>query len=168
MYLSKFPFHEPNDEKSANSVESINLVRDAAKYEDICLTPLKRDFIPDFSPPESESSKRQPAASMTSTNARNGPESSARVIHSPVASSSHANLNDGIEAPLILTSHNLNSLQTSPSSSKLAPQGGIIVSGFRILRGSTSLFNLVLEHMIASVTTEPASFESAMQTPNTP
>ena len=165
MYLSKFPFHEPNDEKPASSVKSINLVRDEAKYEDIYLTPLKRDFIPDFSPPESKSSKRQPAASMTSTNARNGPESSARVIHSPVASSSHANLNDGIEAPLMVTPHNSNSLQTSPSSSKLAPHGGNIASGFHILLGSTSLLNLVLEHKIASVT-EPVSFESSvMQTP---
>ena len=171
LNLSKFPFREPNDEKPVNSVDSINQVRDKAKYEDICLTPPKRDIIPDF-PPELESSKRQPVASMTSTNARNGPESTARVINSPVASSSHANLNDSIEVPLIVTSHNSNSLQTSPSSGgnspTLAPHGGIIASGFHILRGSTSLPNLVLEHKITSVTTEPVSFESAMQTPIPP
>ena len=168
LNLSKFPFREPNDEKPVNSVDSIYQVRDKTKCEDICSTPPKRDIIPDF-PPELESSKRQPVASMTSTNARNGPESTARVIHSPVASSSHANLNDSIEVPLIVTSHNSNSLQTSPSSGgnspKLAPHGGILAS---FLRGSTSLPNLVLEHKITSVTTEPVSFESAMQTPIPP
>ena len=39
-----------------------------------------------------------------------------------------------------------------------------MASGFHILRGSTSLPNLVLEHKTASVTTEPVSFESAIQT----
>ena len=166
--ISRFPFQEPNDEKLVNGVEPVNHVPDKTKYEDICLTPPKRDFRPDFSS-ELGSSKRQPAVSITSTNARSGPESPPRIIHSPVASSSDANLNDNTETPLIMieTSHDSNTLQTSSSggnSPKLASHGGIMASGFHILRGSTSLPNLVLEHKTASVTTEPVSFESAIQT----
>ena len=163
--LSRSPFQEPYDEKPASSVE---FFQDKAKYGDICLTPPK----PDFLPPELESFKRQPqaAASMASTNLRNGPESPARVIYSPVTSSSHAHLNDSIETPLTMTgtSHGSNSSQTSSSGEntpKLAPHESIKSRSHThiYLQGSTSLPNLVLEHEVASVT-EPVSFESAMQT----
>ena len=169
--LSRSPFQEPYDEKPASSsVEFVNHLQDKAKYRDIFLTPPKCDFRPASLPPELEPSKRQPADSMALTNLRNGPESLARIIYSPFASSSHAYLNDSIEASLIMTggtSNDSNSSQTLPSSGentpKLAPQGNIVASRHISLRGSTSLPNLVLEHE-ATYATEPVSFESAMQT----
>jgi hypothetical protein len=170
--LSRSFFQEPYDEKPASSVEFINHFQDKAKYRDICPTPPKPDFRPDILPPELEPSKRQPAASMASTNLRNGPESPAQVIYSPVASSGHAHLNDSIETSSIMTGtpHDSNSSQTLPSSGentpKLSPHGSIMASRSHThisLRGSTSLPNLVLEQEFASVT-EPVSFESDMQT----
>ena len=177
--LSKFPFQEPYDDKPANSVKPINYVQDKAKCGgDICLTPPKRDFRPDLSPPELEPSMRLPAASMSSTNLRNGTESPKRVIHSPVASSGNApsHLNDSIKTPLIMTesSHDSNSSQVLPPSNenipKLALHGDLIASRFHTpisLRGSTSLPNLVLEQEVDGVT-EPVSFESALQTQTVP
>ena len=159
--LSRFPFEEPYDEKPADSVELSNYIQDKTKYGDMYLTSLKRDSSPDFSPPESEPSKRPPAASMASAN---GPGSPGRIIYSP------AHLNDSIETPLIMTeteaetSHDSNSSQSLPSSGgnspKLSPHGAIITSGFHTLRGSTSLPNLVLEHEIATNSiTEPVSWQ---------
>ena len=122
-----------------------------------------------------EPPKRQPGASMASTNLRNGPESPVRVIHSPVASTSHAHLNDSIETSLNMTeiSHDSNSSQTLPSSGgntpKLAPHESIMASRSHTHispRGSTSLLNLVLEPEVASVT-EPDSSESSMQNSDT-
>ena len=173
--LSRFTFQEPYDEKSANSVEFINHVQDNPKEGDICLTPRKCDFRPDFSPPELEPSKRQPATSMSSTNSRNEIESPARVIYSPVASSSHALPNYKIETPLIIrteTSHDSNSSQTLPSSDgntpKRAPHGDVVASGFHTLRGSTSLPNLVLGHEVASATTQPVSSQQTQILPPEP
>ena len=169
--LSRSP-QEPYDEKPASSnVEYINHLQDKAKYRDINLTPPKCDFRPASLPPELESSKKQPADSMASTNLRNGPESLARIIYSPVASSSHAHLNDSIETTLIMTgtSHNSSSSQTlpCPPSAKLAPHGNFMASRFHTTHtsplGSTSSPNLVLEQEVTNAT-EPVSFESAMQT----
>ena len=169
----------PTHDRSHSDIKGFNLSRspfqahkyfqDKAKHGDICLTPPKRDFRPDFFPPESEPSKKQPAASMPSTNLRNGPESPARAIHSPVASSCHAHLNNNIKTPLIMTgtSHDLSSLQTLPSfggnTPKLAPHES---TGFRAHispRRSTSLPNIVLGHEVASVT-ESVPYKSAMHT----
>ena len=119
-----------------------------------------------------EPPKKQLVSSMASTNLRNGPVSPARVIHSPVAFSSHAHLNDSIETSLIMAeiSHDSNSSQPLPSSGgntpKVAPHESIMASRSNTHispRGSTSLPNLVLETEVASVT-EPDAFESAIQT----
>ena len=169
----------PTHDRSDSDIKGYSLSRspfqahkyfqDKAKHGDICLTPPKGDFRPDFLPPESEPSKRQPVVSIPSTNLRNGPESPARAIHPPVPSSCHAHLNDNIKTLLIMTgtSHDLNSSQTLPSfggnTLKLAPHEN---TGFRVHispRRSTSLPNIVLGHKIASVT-EPVPYRSAMQT----
>ena len=165
--LSRSPFQElAYDEKPASSVESINCFQDKAEYGDSFLTPPKRDFRPGFLPPELETSKRQPAASMVSTNSLNRPESPARVIYSPVASSCHTHLNDSIETSLIMAGTSHDSQSSGGSTPKLAPHGSVMASEFGThisLRRSTSLPNLVLGHEVASVM-EPVSFESAMQT----
>ena len=162
--LSRFPFQEPYDEKPASSVEFINYFQDKA---------TARRHLSDVLPPELEPPKRQPAASVASTILCNGPESPARVIYSPIASSSHAHLDDSIETSLNMTetSHDSNSSQTLPSpvesTPKLAPHASIMASKSHThisLRGSSSLPNLVLEPEVTTSVTEPDSFESAMQT----
>jgi NYN domain len=77
-------FQDPYDMKSTNSVEFMNNFRDETRCADSenSRTPSKHDTKHDSLPPYLE---RQLAVSSTALN--NGPETSARVVHSPVASS---------------------------------------------------------------------------------
>ena len=76
-------FQDPYDEKPTSSVEFMNNFRDEARStdSDISRTPPKRDTKHDSLPPYLE---RQLAVSSMALN--NGPETPAKVVHSPVAS----------------------------------------------------------------------------------
>ena len=156
--LSKSPFQE------SHGVEFMDYFQDEMKRRGNSRMSPKHNGNRDFLPPDLEQPKGQPAASYVASSAlRNVPESPARVIHSPVAASSHTNLNGSIDRPPAVTAHDSNSSKTIPTPNTSAgstpmPSGS---STHFNLRGSTSLPNLV-QHEVASVT-EPVLFESAVR-----
>ncbi|KAF8803943.1 DUF537-domain-containing protein [Phlegmacium glaucopus] len=166
---SRFPSQESHDEKSTN-VEIMDYIQDQTRRREISRTPPRtpprRDGRHDFLPPDLEQPKGQPAPScVASSVVLNRPESPARVIHTPVASSCHINPNGSIETSLTVTARDSNSSRTTltPNTSagstpKLATYGSIMPSRSSThfnLRGSSSLPNL--QYVAASVP-ELASF----------
>jgi NYN domain len=151
---------ESYDEKAASNVESMN--QDASRPKEDYRTPLNHDARDDLLPPDlNDQSKRQSTvASVASSALRNGPETSARAIYSPVASSCPTYLNGDTETPLTMTSNSNSPKPTlTPSTSvgstpKLATYRSVISSA---LRGSANL----AQNNEARVP-EPVSFESAM------
>ena len=92
-------FQESYDEKSTNSLEFMNNSQDETRRTDISRTPSKYDAKRDSLPPYLE---RQLAASSMVLN--NGPETPARVVHSPVASClTYPNGPESIQTPLATT-----------------------------------------------------------------
>jgi hypothetical protein len=161
---SRYPSQESYDEKPSN-VEFMNYFQDAKGRKEISRTPLKHDARHDFLPPDLDQSKRQPTvSSLASSTLCNGPETSARVIYSPVASSYHTYLNGSMETPVTMTSRDSNSSKPTPNMSigstpKLASYGSAMPSRFSALgtlRGSANL----AQNDVARVP-EPVSFESA-------
>ena len=144
--------------KSASSVEFLNDFRDETRRSDISRTPPKRGATHDSLPPETEKSNRQPTASSLASDAfRNGPESPARVIYSPVASSCHTDLSGSIGTPLTMMACGSNSSITTPtpntsvgSTLKLATHASIVPS--RPIHGA-----------LRESTANSMSIESAMQ-----
>ena len=163
---SGYPSQESYDEKSSN-VEFMHYFQNAKGRKEYSWTPLKHDARHHSLPPDLDQSKGQPSVSSVASSAlRNGPETSARVIYSPVASSCHTYLNASMETPVTMTSHNLNSSKPSlapdtsfGSTPKLASYGGVIPSRFPALgtlRGSANL----AQNNVARV-----SFESGKRIP---
>ena len=156
--LSRYLSQESYDEKSSN-IEFMHYFQDAKGRKEYSRTPLKHDVRPDL-----DQSRRQPTiSSVASSTLCNGPETSARVIYSPVASTY---LNTSMETPVTVTSRNWNSSKPplTPNTSfggtpKLASYGSVIPSGFPALgnlRGSANL----AQNDVARV-----PFESAMRIP---
>ena len=165
-YSSQESYHD--DEKSSN-VDFMNYFQDAKGRRENSRTPLKRDARDDFFPPDVDQSKTT-VASVTSTVLCNGPETSARVIYSPVAT--YLNGASGMETPGTMTPRDSNSSKPSlaPNTSfgstpKLGSYGSVIRSRFSALdtlRGSAN----VAQNDVAGEPEgpEPVSFESALQT----
>lgn len=159
---SRHPFQESYDEKAASNVEFMN--QDATRRKEDYRTLLKHDARDDLLPPDlADQSKRQSTVSSVAPNAlRNGPETSARAIYSPVASSCPTYLSGNTETPLTMTSNSNSPKPTlTPSTSvgstpKLATDRSVIPSGFSALRESANL----AQNNEARVP-EPVSFESA-------
>ena len=162
----RYPSQGSYDEKSSD-VEFMNYFLDAKRHRENSLTPLKHDHAKcDFLPPDLDQSERQPTvSSVVSSTLCKGPETSARVISSPVASSCHTDLNGGAETPVTMTSRNSNSSKTSldpktsfGSTPNLASYGNVIPSALGALRESANL----VQNDVARVP-EPVSFESVVQ-----
>jgi hypothetical protein len=157
----RYPSQGSYDEKSSG-VEFMNYFQDAKRHRENSLTPLKHDARQDFLPPDLDQSQRQPTVSSVVSNTFcKGPETSARVICSPVASSCHTY---GTETPVTMTSRNSNSSKPSldpntsfGSTSKLAS----LPSGFSALSAVRGSANLV-QNDVARVP-KPVSFESVLQ-----
>ena len=148
---SRYPSQESYDEKS-NGVELMNYFQDAKGRTEISRTPLKHDARHYFLPPDLDQSKRQPTvSSVASSTLCNGPETSARVMCSPVTTSCHTYLNSasGMETPVTMSSRNSNSSKPplAPNTSfgsapKLGSYGSVVPSRFSALgtlRGSANL-----------------------------
>ena len=158
-YLSQ----ESYDEKSSN-VEFMPYFQNAKGRKEYSWTPLKHDARHHFLPPNLDQSKGQPSVSSVASSALcNGPETSARVIYSPVASSCHTYLNASMETPVTMTSRNLNSSKPSlapntsfESTPKPASYGSVIPPALGTLRGSANL----AQNDVARV-----PFESGMRIP---
>jgi hypothetical protein len=103
-------FQESYDEKSANSVQFMNSFQDETRCTEIPRTPSKHDAKHDSLPPYLE---RQLAAS--SMGLSNGPETPARVVHSPVGSC-RTYPNGSMQTPLATTA----SSSESNSSSRIS------------------------------------------------
>jgi NYN domain len=151
---SRYPFQESYDEKSASNVEFMDCFREETRRKENPRTSPKHETTHDLE-------QSQPAASTLALDTlRNGPEFPARVMHSPIATSYHT----CIEIPLTVPDSDSDS-----SRATLIPNMSIgnMPPTFspRTLRGSTSLPNLV-QREVASVTTEPVSFDSSMQIPS--
>ena len=152
---SRSPFQD------SHGVEFMDYFPDEMKRRENSRIFPKRNGRHDFLPPDLEQSRGQPAASYVASSAlSNVPESPARVIHSPVATSCRTNLNGSIETLSMVTAHDSNSSKPMPTpntSVGSTPMPSRSPTHFN-LRGSTSLPNLV-QHEVASIT-EPVSFGS--------
>ena len=143
---SRYPSQESYDEKSASNVEFVDYFGEETRRKE--------------NPRTSPKHETTAASTLAPDTLRNGPESPARVMHSPIASSYHTCM----EIPLTVPDSDSNSPRET-----LIPNmsiGNMSPTFYpRTLRGSTSLPNLV-QHEVASVTTEPVSFDSSMQIPS--
>ena len=145
---SRYPSQESYDEK-LNIVEFMNCFQDAKGRKENSRTPPKHDARHDFLPPDLDQSKRQSTvSSVTSSALCNGPETSARVICSPVATSCHTYFNgvSGMETPVTMSFRtskpSLVPNMSFGSTPNLGSYGSVMSSRFSALgtlRGSADL-----------------------------